>query len=148
MTSACEARIWPIGDASGGQPASARTRPTSASTSSSRSPAAWARRWRSSAATSPAGRSCSAARDGDPRSERHDRLVADVLVDEVAGLPERFDVDTGRRRRGPSSDSRERLARDAVEGQRERIDGAGDQVGACLDGRERRREAVPAAPWQ
>ena len=31
----------------------------------------------------------------DPRRERRDRLVADVLVDEVAGLPEGSGVDAG-----------------------------------------------------
>ena len=46
----------------GGHPDSARIRTTSVSVSSRRSPAAWARRWTSSAATSPAGRSYSAAR--------------------------------------------------------------------------------------
>ena len=36
----------------------------------------------------------------DPRGERRHRLVADVLVDEVGGPPERGDVDAGARGRG------------------------------------------------
>ena len=32
--------------------------------------------------------------DGDPRGERRDRLVADVLVHELGRLPERVDVDS------------------------------------------------------
>ena len=60
-TSACEPRIWPIGEAGGGDPTSARIRASSSSTSSMRSPAAFALRWTSSAATSPGGKRCCAA---------------------------------------------------------------------------------------
>ena len=68
----------------------------------------------SSAATSPAGRLVLGRADGDPRRERRDRLVADVLVDEVGRLPERGDVDAGVEAE-PGERLRERLARDAVQ---------------------------------
>ena len=60
--SACEATICPIGAASGGEPTSSRTRPTSSITSSRRSPAACDRSCTSSAATRPTGSLCWAAR--------------------------------------------------------------------------------------
>ena len=41
----------------------------------------------------------------------------------------------------------EGLAGDAVERQRERIDGGGDQVGAGLDGGERSGQAGAGGPW-
>ena len=80
---------------------------------------------------------------GDPRSERRDRLVADVLVDELRCLPERVDVDTGveaEAGEGP----RDRLARHPMDRERDRVDSAGDQVGAAARGLEPRRERVPA----
>ena len=52
-----------------------------------------ARSCASSAATRPARQAVLRGADGDARRERRDRLVADVLVDEVGGAPERFDVD-------------------------------------------------------
>ena len=52
--------------------------------------------------------------DGDPRRERRDRRVADVLVDEVGRLPERVDVDA-RVEPEPGERLGERLAGDAVE---------------------------------
>ena len=76
---------------------------------------------------------------GDPRRVRRHDLVADVLVDEVGGLPEPRDVDAGVEAH-PGERGGERLARDAVERERERIDGAGDQVGARARGLERVRE--------
>ena len=73
---------------------------------------------------------------GDPGRGRRDRLVADVLVDDVRGLPEPVDVDA---RLAPETVQRldERLAGDAMQDQRQRIDGGGDQVGAdaCRDDR-------------
>ena len=43
--------------------------------------------------------------NGDPRRDRRDRLVADVLVDDVRGLPELVDVDARSRARAPASAS-------------------------------------------
>ncbi len=79
----------------------------------------------------------------DARDERAHDLVADVLVHEVGRLPEHVDVDAGieadaAQRLG------ERLARDAVEGERERIDRAGDELGARTGGGERGGESAAA----
>ena len=93
--------------------------------------------------TRPGGQLAPRRAHGDARQERRDRHVADVLVDEVGRLPERVDVDAGvvadaRERR------RQRLGRDAVRRERDRVDGAGDQVDAGAGGLEREREPVPA----
>ena len=80
---------------------------------------------------------------GDARRERGDGLVADVLVDDVRGIPERCDVDA-RVEAHADERLRERLARDAVQRQREREDRAGDQLCAGACGRERRREGAAA----
>ena len=66
-----------------------------------------------------------------------------MLVDEVGRLPERVDVDAGveadaAQRLG------ERLARDAVQGERERVDRAGDELGARACGGERGGESAAA----
>ena len=81
-----------------------------------------------------------------PRHERGHELVADVLVEEIGGLPERVEVDS-RIETDAAERLRERLARDTVEGQRERVDRAGDELRACLSRRESRRSALPPAPW-
>ena len=65
--------------------------------------------------------------DGQARDERRHRLVADVLVDEVACLPELRDVDPGVHPHACER-GRERLARDAMQRQRERVERARDQV--------------------
>ena len=61
---------------------------------------------------------------GDSRREGRDRLVADVLVDELRRPPERVHVYAGvhpeSRKRG-----RERLARDPMHREGDRVDGAG-----------------------
>ena len=91
-----------------------------------------------------AGRQVVARREhGDARHERSHELVADVLVDEVGRLPERVDVDAGIE---PDAAERlgERLARDAVERQRERVDRAGDELRARAGGGERRGERAAA----
>ena len=49
----------------------------------------------------------------DARRDRRDRHVADVLVDEVGGLPERVEVDAGVEAE-PGERLRGRLGRDAV----------------------------------
>ena len=77
---------------------------------------------------------------GDARHERSHELVADVLVDEVGRLPERVDVDAGVEP-DAAERLRERLARDAVQGQRERVDRAGDELRA----RPAPRRASPRA---
>ena len=75
----------------------------------------------------------------DPRRERRDRLVADVLVDEVGGAPQRGDVDA-RVEPEPGERLRDALAGDPVEREREREDRAGDEVGAGARGLEHGRE--------
>ena len=72
----------------------------------------------------------------DPRRVRRHDLVADVLVDEVGRRPELGDVDAGAEAH-PGERGGERLAGDAVERERERIDGAGDHVRAGARGLER-----------
>ena len=129
LSSACDARICPIGAASGGQPDSARMRTTSVSVSSRRSPAAWARRWTSSAATSPAGRSYSAARTairgatGATGSSPMCSSIRSAASHSVRRVDTRVAAE-------PVERIDERLAGDAVERQRQRVDGGGDQVGA------------------
>jgi hypothetical protein len=79
----------------------------------------------------------------DPRGERRHRLVADVLVDEVGGAPERGDVDAGAQAQAVER-VRERLTRSAVEDERDRVDRGGDQIRAGargLDPRGERRAA-------
>ena len=77
-----------MGAARGGHLASARTRPTSSSTSSRRSAAAFARRWTSSAATRPHGKVVLGGAHRDARSHLGHGLVPDVLVDQVGRLPQ------------------------------------------------------------
>ena len=79
---------------------------------------------------------------GDPRQQRRRGRVAEVLVDEVGGLPEHVLVDA-RVEPEPGERLRGRLGRDAVRGERDGIDGAGDQVGAAARRLERERERVP-----
>jgi hypothetical protein len=80
---------------------------------------------------------------GDPRRERRHRLVADVLVDQVGRLPQRAHVDA---RVEPQAAKRlgQRLARDAMQRQRHRVDSARDQVRAGARRLERGREGVAA----
>ncbi len=81
--------------------------------------------------------------DGDPRRQRRDRLVADVLVDDLGRLPECGDVDA-RVEAEAGERLRKRLPRHAVDGERDRIDGAGREVGADADRLERRGHCVAA----
>ena len=64
----------------------------------------------------------------DAGRERGERLVADVLVDDVRGFPEPGDVDA---RVAPETEERlrERFPGDPMKRERERIDGRGDDVG-------------------
>jgi hypothetical protein len=82
---------------------------------------------------------CSAART----AIRGDRLVTDVLVHELRGLPQRRHVDAGVEPE-PRERGRERLARDPVEGQRDRVDRAGNEVGSGPRGFEARRHRIAA----
>ncbi len=79
---------------------------------------------------------------GDPRRDGRDRLVTDVLVDEIGGLPELRDLEP-RRVPEPVERLRDGLARDPVQRQRKRIHGRGHEIRPRLDGRERRRETYP-----
>ena len=81
---------------------------------------------------------------GDPRRERGDRLVADVLVDEVGRLPQLLDVDRPSRSRARAAPSTSPSPGDAVDRERDRVDGAGDEVGAGAHRLERGRERGPA----
>src|SRR6266487_4945720 len=62
--------------------------------------------------------------DGHPRRHRGHRLVAEMLVDLLRRAPDRLDIDPGVLPK-PGQRGRERLARDPMEGQSDRIDGAG-----------------------
>ena len=74
--------------------------------------------------------------DGDTRRERGERLVAEVLVHDVRCLPEARDVDA-RRPLEPLEHLHERLAGDAVQRQRERVDRGRDNVGPDAGRHER-----------
>ena len=73
---------------------------------------------------------------GDARGKRRHRFVADVFVDDVGRLPESRHVDVAVEPE-PCQRLRERLARHAVQRERDRIDGGGDQVGSRTCGLER-----------
>ena len=77
--------------------------------------------------------------NGDAGRDRRHRLVPDELVDDVGGLPELVHVEPGGL---PDSLERlgERLARHAVQRQRERVDRGRDEVRPRFDGGERRGE--------
>ena len=77
--------------------------------------------------------------DGDARCDVPDRLVADELVDDVRRLPELVDGEPGVVARALQRLC-DGLAGHAVERERERIDGGGDEVRARVDGGERRCE--------
>ncbi len=141
--SACEPRIWPIGAASGGEPDLAADLRELLETSSSRSPAACARRLASIPATSPAGSRYSAARTATRGASGVDRLVADVLVDDLRRLPERGDVDAGVETEAVER-LRERLAGDAVHREGDGVDRARCEVGADAHRLERRGHRVAA----
>ena len=143
LRSAWEPRICPIGAASGGQPASSPIRTTSMSVSSRRSPAAWVRRRASSAATSPAGRSYSAA-NGDPRGERasgSSPMCSSTTSDASQRRGTSTPVSRSRPCRGPRATRRRCGA-----GRGERVHGRRDEVRADPSGDERVRERrAPAA---
>ena len=67
--------------------------------------------------------------DGDARGERRERLVAEMLVDDVGRFPETGDVDAGGAVE-PLQHLDERLPCDSVQRQRERIDRRRHHVGA------------------
>ena len=76
---------------------------------------------------------------GDPRRERRERLVTDVLVDDVRRLPEARHVHPGLAVE-PAERLGERLARDPVQRERERVDRGRDDVRADARRDERVRE--------
>ena len=78
--------------------------------------------------------------NGDAGRDRRDRLVPDELVDDVGGLPELVHVEPGGLP-DPLERLGERLARHAVQRQRERVDRGRDEVRPRLDGGERRGQA-------
>ena len=99
------ARIWPIGAASGGQPASRADR-ADLLEHLEQPVAGGVRAQVHVERGDEAGRQVVLGRaHGDARRERRDRLVADVLVDEVRGLPEPVDVDARCRARARASAS-------------------------------------------
>ena len=79
---------------------------------------------------------------GDARRDGRDRLVADVLVDHVGGLPQASRLEPGRMAE-PFERLGERLSGHPVQRERERVDGGRDEVCAGLDGRERAGETRP-----
>ncbi len=83
--------------------------------------------------------------NGDSRCHGCDRLVADVLVDQVGGLPERGRLDT-RLAAEPFERVDERLAGDPVERESQRIDRRGDQVGTDARGHDRVQEPRAGGP--
>ncbi len=113
--------MLPIGAASGGEPTSMRTLSTSSSTSSRRSPAACGAQLRVERRNEPDRELALCRAHCDPRCDRRDRLVADVLVDQVGSGPERVDVDACREPE-PGERLGRCLGRDAVHRQRHRID--------------------------
>ncbi len=137
--------MCPIGAASGGEPASMRTRSISVSTSSRRPPAFRDRSATSAAVTIATGILRLAARTAIRGRSGVTGCVADVLVHEVGGIPEDVLVDAG-----VESEPHERLSgglgRDAMRCERDRVDGAGDQVGPAPSRLERHREGVPPRP--
>ena len=84
---------------------------------------------------------CCAARTATRGGSGDDRLVADVLVDDVGGLPELLQIDTG-----VETDAgerlRERLGRHAVHRQRDGVHRGRDHVRARARCFERRGERV------
>ena len=139
---ACEASTWPIGDASGGQPVSARIRSSSSSTSSSRSPAPSACSEWSIPATTLAGRSWRAAstamRGTSGVTSSSPMCSSTRSVASQSASTSTPGSSPARERLG------ERLARDPVEGQRERIDRAGDELRARAGRGERGGERAAA----
>ena len=73
---------------------------------------------------------------GDSRRERCDRLVADVLVDHVGGFPEARDINSCRAAQAVENVD-QRLPRNAMQSERQRVDGGRHKVGAeaCRDQR-------------
>ncbi len=77
---------------------------------------------------------------GDSRSNVRDRLVADVLVDDVGGFPQLPDVEA-RCVAEALQRLRHRLAGDAMERQREWVDRGRDEIGPRVDRGQGGREA-------
>ena len=129
LSSACDARICPIGAASGGQPDSARMRTDLGQRVEQAVAGGMGAEVDVERGDEPGRQVVLGGPNGDPRRDGSDGLVPDVLVDQVGGLPQRRRVDT-RLAAEPVERVDERLAGDTVEGERQRVDGGGDQVGA------------------
>ena len=131
--------MFEMGAPSGGQPHSILTRASSSSTSSSRSERPYARRAFVQARDEPRRESVLGRADRVTRRERGDRHVAERCVDELAGAPERFEVDACF---APDASERlgERLGRGPVERDRDRVDRAADRRGPSSRSLERGRE--------
>ena len=143
MRSACEPRICPIGAASGGEPTSTRISHDFGehlveAVSSELGPEVAVER-RNQARRQVVLRRA----HGDARSKRRHRFVADVLVDQVRRLPELLDVDVGGEAEAGER-LREALAGDAMQRQRDRVNGGCDQIGAGARGLERDCHRVAA----
>ena len=85
--------------------------------------------------------------DCDARRQRGHGLVPEVLVHELRRAPQRVDVDARVEPR-PGERARERLPRDPMQRQRNRVDGARDQVRASARASSAAASAFPVAPWQ
>ena len=93
----------------------------------------------------PCGKVVLGGTDGDSRSDGSDRLVPDVLVDDVRGFPQLVGLDA-RAVTQPLERLGQGLSRDPVETERERIHGGCDEVGSRLHRRERRGDAEACRP--
>ena len=129
-------------------PTSIRTRASSSSTSSIRS-AARVRAQVRVEARDEAGRERELrGANGDPRRERDHGLVADVLVDELGGAPERLDVDARvhrQARRAPAaSDSLETRCRVSATGYAAAARRSAPARAASIA----HASAAPPAPWK
>ena len=79
--------------------------------------------------------------DGDARRHWRDGLVSQVFIDKLRRAPERGRVDTGILSEAGQR-GRKNLARDPMQGQGDRIERAGNEIGTRADGFQRSREGV------
>ena len=80
--------------------------------------------------------------NGDSRRERRHRIVTDELVHDLRRAPQRLDVDAAGHPCARER-AREGFPRHSVEGQRDRVDGARDEVCSNARGLERCCETTP-----
>jgi len=138
----------PIGAASGGEPTSPRTRSTSSSTSSTRSPCPRPRSCESITETSPTGSFRCAARTETRGRSGVIGMSPMCSSTRVGSFPDQVEIDAGIVA-DPGECLRERLRRNPVGRERDGVDGTRDQVGARAG---RLQGKVPARcdrpPWQ